>query len=112
MQFIRKNLLSIGVTVVVAVAAALVFSFSGNDGAVLESTQESGLGSPVSRELLVVLGDLRTVTLTDTLFADPAFENLVDFGVAIPLQPVGRRNPFAPLGAKSQAAAAGTTQGQ
>lgn len=101
MQFFLKNKLALGIVAAVVLSAALYFSFSGKDeGALLESTGTGGLGSPVSRELLVILGDLRTVTLGDTLFADPSFRNLVDFGVTIPLSPVGRRNPFAPLGSK------------
>ena len=98
MQFLLKNKLSIGIGIaaVVAVLSYVVF-FGKEEGALLESTQTNGLGSPVSRELLIVLGDLRMVTLDSSLFADPSFKGLVDFGVAIPLQPVGRRNPFAPL---------------
>jgi hypothetical protein len=51
----------------------------------------------VSQELLATLGKLHSITLDDSIFKDPAFATLTDFGVTIPSQPVGRRNPFEPI---------------
>ena len=53
-----------------------------------------------SQELLLTLGNLRSITLDPTLFTNPLFVSLSDFGVTIPPQPSGRRNPFAPVGAQ------------
>lgn len=60
--------------------------------------------SPVSQELIATLGKLHTITLDQTVFSDPVFVSLNDFGVTIPPEATGRRNPFAPVGA-----ATGTT---
>lgn len=51
----------------------------------------------VSRDLIATLNSLNTIRLDETLFSDPVFISLSDFGVIIPAQPIGRRNPFAPI---------------
>lgn len=51
----------------------------------------------VSRELVITLSNLNTIRLDDSIFKDPVFLSLSDFGVQIPLQNVGRYNPFAPF---------------
>lgn len=53
--------------------------------------------SPLSGDLLAVLGSLNTIVLDESIFDDPVFESLTDFGVTIPSQATGRRNPFAPF---------------
>ena len=57
------------------------------------------------QDLLAALALLRTIRLDTSLFADPLFKSLSDWGKKIPPQPTGRRNPFAPLGAKPAAPA-------
>lgn len=59
------------------------------------STGAPGGGSSGLVETLLAL---RTVTLSGSIFSDPAFQNLKDFSVAIVPEPVGRPDPFAPLG--------------
>jgi hypothetical protein len=54
--------------------------------------------SPASQELLTMLGNLHSLELNPAVFQDPLFTSLSDFGVTIPSQPTGRRNPFAPPG--------------
>ncbi len=63
---------------------------------------EASGGDPIEaiigRELLISLEKMKTINLDTTFFSDPAFTNLEDFTVEIPKQPIGRRNPFAPIG--------------
>lgn len=65
----------------------------------------SPLDSALGRELLSALAELKTTRLDTSIFEDPVFKSLEDFGVIIAPLPVGRRNPFAPFeeeaGAKS-----------
>lgn len=61
----------------------------------LSSTTEEA--SPVSQEILTTLGQLHTLRLDPAVFSDPVFLSLTDFGVTIPPQNAGRRNPFAPV---------------
>ena len=57
-------------------------------------TQTNGADSDVVSTLL----QLRAVSLSGTIFSEPAFMSLLDFGSQIVPEPVGRPNPFAPLG--------------
>ena len=116
-HFNKKTLLIIGVAFV-AVAALLFFLFGGqseapSDG--LSSVEDSPLVDTLGRDLLTLLSRLTTTELNTSLFSDPLFVGLRDFGVAIAPQPVGRRNPFADFGAgvsvlKSGTKAAGGTK--
>lgn len=68
----------------------------------LTTVTPTGSGSPTQQsadqELVATLLTLRAVTLSGTIFDDPAFMSLRDFGTTIVAEPVGRPNPFAPLG--------------
>jgi hypothetical protein len=57
-------------------------------------------------DIVSTLLELRAVSLSGTIFSDPAFLQLQDFGKAIVPEPVGRPNPFAPLPGQAAAAAA------
>jgi hypothetical protein len=58
--------------------------------------------SPVTQELLTTLANLRKIELNKSIFTDPVFVSLNDFGVVIPKEPIGRRNPFLPFTGVSQ----------
>lgn len=75
-------------------------------------------GSPtedtVDRDLVETLLTLRAITLSGTIFSDPSFKALQDFGTTIVPEPVGRDNPFAPINngqTQIQTQAAGAAQG-
>lgn len=101
MNLIRNNkAFSVILGLVVLLGAGYLLFSGGSDPAgnsLLTSNAVSG-PSAASRELLVTLSDLKTVRLDAAIFSDPLFQSLKDFGVQIPLQPTGRRNPFAPIG--------------
>jgi hypothetical protein len=88
----NKGLAAIVIIAVLGVGGYFAYKSSSSD-ALLTSAGPTAT-SQVSRELLLTIGDLKTITL---VFSDQAFRSLVDFRVEIPLQPVGRDNPFAPL---------------
>lgn len=72
----------------------------GSSSSVQEGLVTETFTSPASsaeRDLVATLLQLRTVTLDGTVFSDPAFQSLRDFGSQIVPEPVGRPNPFAPL---------------
>lgn len=60
--------------------------------------------------LVETLLALRAVKLDGTIFTEPAFLQLQDYSTQIVPEPVGRANPFAPLGA-SAAPTASSTKG-
>ena len=57
-----------------------------------------------------VLLRLRAIRLDSAIFSEPAFTALKDFSVEIVPEPVGRPNPFAPLGRDVQPTSS-TTKG-
>lgn len=112
-ELINKNRQVIGAIVIAALALIYYFFFyaPGASSPTLTSTS-AGDGSPASQELLITLSNLHTIKLDETFFQDPVFVSLSDYGVTIPAQPVGRRNPFEALfitSAQAQASASSTT---
>lgn len=52
----------------------------------------------VDQDLIALLTTLKSIRLDTAIFSDPAFQSLQDFSQALVPEPVGRPNPFAPLG--------------
>lgn len=63
----------------------------------ISEVRVSPLDATLGRELLAALATLKSTKLDTSIFDDPVFMSLTDFGVEISAQPVGRRNPFAPF---------------
>jgi hypothetical protein len=102
MNWIKQHfLLFIGVIVVLCAIVFYVMSSSAPAAPILVTSGSTGSPSSDSsdQELVSTLLALRAVTLSGTIFQDPAFVSLVDFSTPIVPEPVGRDNPFAPLGA-------------
>ena len=56
----------------------------------------------VDGDLLKTLGKLKKLQLDDSVFSDPVWQSLRDFGRTLSSEPKGRVNPFAPLSASGQ----------
>lgn len=102
MQWIKEHKLIVGLIVTI-VFVGMWFALSGSDAPepLLSEDVATTPGSPTAdsadKQLVGTLLTLRAVTLTGTIFADPAFMSLQDFGTTIVPEPIGRANPFAPL---------------
>jgi hypothetical protein len=83
----------------VIIAAGYAYFSGGDEGDILVSSNPSGTVTEAGRELLQLGATLRAIELDDSIFSDPAFQSLEDFGQELTPEPVGRQNPFAPLGA-------------
>jgi hypothetical protein len=104
MQWIKQHfLVFIGVIVVLCAVIFYVMSSSAPAAPILTSSGTTGSPSTDSsdQQLVSTLLALRAVTLSGTIFQDPAFISLVDFSTPIVPEPVGRDNPFAPLQAST-----------
>lgn len=108
MDFLKNKYVSGGVVAVVVLGLAYYVWTSTGSSDLL--TTADATTSPVSQELLLTLGRLRTIKLDAAIFTDPTFTSLTDFGVTIPPEASGRRNPFAPVGTGGTVPAATTTQ--
>ncbi|MEN9405257.1 MAG: hypothetical protein RLY47_216 [Candidatus Parcubacteria bacterium] len=93
---LKKILIAVGILLVVFVAYRMFFASEPEEP--LSSETVSGL--PVEDgDLLSLLLQLKSLKLSDELLADPTFVTLQDFTVELAPEPVGRRNPFAVIGA-------------
>jgi hypothetical protein len=91
----------------VVVAGVVWYSFMRDRSENLLETSDLTVATEADSDIVNVLLELRAVTLSGTIFSDPAFVRLKDFGREIVPEPVGRANPFAPLPGAA-AASAGT----
>ena len=72
-------------------------SSSDTSGSLLEVISPTG-ASVVENDILEMLRQLQTIELDGTIFASPAFTTLRDFSVELTDEPIGRSNPFVPVG--------------
>lgn len=108
MDWIKKHMTIVLVLVAVIVGGVWYgMSGGGVDNGSLLTTETVDSGSPsedtADRDLVETLLTLRAINLSGTIFNDPAFKALQDFGVSIVPEPVGRPNPFAPLSRQAPA---------
>lgn len=96
MSGLLKNTKLVGGIVALILLALVGYWYLGSSSAPQASVTQ--VSSPASQDLLLMLSNLHSLTLNPALFSDPLFTSLSDFGVTIPAQPTGRRNPFAPPG--------------
>lgn len=95
--FANKMLLLV-VGVIVAFGLWYGLSSPSSDTSLLDTTTDTAATDPASQEVLETLLALRAISLDGTIFQNPAFQSLQDFSTEIVPEPVGRQNPFAPLG--------------
>lgn len=98
MTFIREHKMIVSV-VALLVALFAWYGFSGSKGEapLLAAQGPAAVSTAAERNLVETLIALRAITLSGTIFSDPAFLSLQDFGTQIVPEPMGRRDPFAPL---------------
>jgi len=97
-----KMYILLGAAVVIALGAWYVLSEPPQ-----EELTTTSVESGVDKDLVSTLLQLRTVSLTGTIFSDPAFQSLQDFGTQIIPEPVGRPNPFTPASYRSTSTSSG-----
>lgn len=98
LDMIKNNKLAVGVlAVLVAIGAWYFLGDSGSGEPVLVTEDLSTPSAQAERDLVATLLQLRSVSLDGTIFNDPVFQSLKDFGSQIVPEPVGRENPFAPF---------------
>lgn len=91
-----KNIAIIGALVIAALVVYVLF-FMPKEEPVL-SGAPAAASAAVDQDLVAILFELNAITLNDDIFSDQIFRSLVDFGQELVPEPVGRVNPFAPLG--------------
>ncbi len=101
MNFLKGNTKNILLALILLAASFYLYSYffvgSGDTSDVLTVTTPDGGDTVLAADLLLVLADLRTLTLDDSIFTDPVFQSLKNFRVELSPEPIGRDNPFAPI---------------
>jgi len=95
--FIKHKLAAAAVVLVVTAVAWYMLSGSEEPNAVLVTETAQHI-PPEAQDLLDSLRALQAVTLQSPVFSNPSFHLLKDFTTPIVPEPIGRSNPFAPLG--------------
>jgi hypothetical protein len=107
MEIFLKNKIILAVAALAIVAGLWYGLFGGPSSAPALTTENpSGVVSEENKDIVTSLLQLRSVTLSGTIFTSQVFKGLKDFSTDIRQEPVGRADPFAPLGTRSDTAAA------
>lgn len=91
-----KGIIIGGVLVIAGFIAYSYFFTGGSQQALTVETPSSN--AAVDADLITLLTTLKSIKLDAAIFSDPAFQSLQDFSQALVPEPIGRVNPFAPLG--------------
>ncbi len=94
-----QQVITIGLVVIAGFVAYSVFFKPTNENALTAQTVDPSK-TAVEQELIALLIELRSIKLDTAVFGDERFKALQDFSQQIVQEPIGRENPFAPLGQK------------
>ena len=99
MPKINKNLALIIGLVIVIIAGYFTFTRTPSVDTELSTIEGQAADSAVGQELVIELNRLKALrNINTSIFADPIFSSLIDFTQKVEAQPLGRVNPFAPIG--------------
>ena len=111
MDFISRHKM---ILILLALAVAGFFWYSSSSqapGSILTKDNAELRGNSADKTLVETLLTLRAVSLSGTIFSDPSFRRLKDFGTPITLEPACRTDPFAPLSASAAPQVPARSQG-
>lgn len=74
------------------------YFFTGTTQQGLAVTPTAGAGVTVDQDLIALLTTLKSIKLNADIFSGQSFRSLQDYSQALVPEPIGRTNPFAPLG--------------
>ena len=107
MDFLKKHKVEeIGAVALLLLGYVYFAYFASSSSPTLTSSDQS---VTLSQNLLVTLQNLHTIRLDNSVFTDPMFQSLTDFGVTIPPENVGRANPFVPISSSGNIPASNAT---
>lgn len=104
-----RKIVLIGIAIFVALIIWYGFMRSNEPAPLLTSDDVVETEGQADSDVVASLLALRAISLAGTIFEDPAFRRLQDFGNEVTPEPVGRSNPFAPLGADGAASTSTST---
>ncbi len=97
-NFLQNNK-NIIITIIIFVIGFYVFKYFKNTTSPTESLDTSVVSA--GKDVVDLSNSIKTATLNNSLFSIPAYKALQDFSTEIMSQPMGRTNPFSPIGSES-----------
>ncbi len=104
----KKNILIAIVLLGIGIAGFMIFGKSDSQTSILVS--QNANANNIGAEILTALNQLDSLKLDESVFEDGSFKTLINFSKPIQSQPVGRNNPFAPVGKSGSATSTKTTR--
>lgn len=109
MDYISQHkLLSLLIVVVLIAAAWWGFTQSSGPAPVLSTDNLGNATDTQDAQIVTTLLQLQAVNLNGAVLTDPGFLALQDFTTQVISEPLGRTNPFAPLGASASGTSSST----
>lgn len=98
----KKTLLITGGVVLVLIIILWMMFSGGGSGTATDNVPLTEVASDpveliIGREMLAALDKMKATKLDTSFLDNEVYNSLQDFSVEIPKQPIGRRDPFAPL---------------
>lgn len=103
-----KTIIIVVILVAAAIAGYLGFSGTSDSALVMVPTEAQG-SIAGGDDIAALLAQLNNLKIDNSLFEALEYKVLVDYTVEVPAIPVGRVNPFAPLGSAARTTAATST---
>jgi hypothetical protein len=104
--FHSKGTIAVIVIVIILVIAYFYYeggSSTGSSSLLVSQSSDQSIGAAE----LNLLNQIQSLKIDTSLFKDPGYQNLEDYSVTIPSEPVGRPNPFLPY--PGEAVSSGTS---
>jgi hypothetical protein len=105
-----RNKLFIVVIVIIVAAIAWYGLASSAAPAPTGALTSAGADTSGDSQIVSTLLTLQAITLSGTIFTDPAYPTLKDFTTAIVPVPAGRPDPFAPISVSAAPSASGAAK--
>ena len=99
MKNLFQNNKNIIITIILFIVAFGVFKYFQNSDTTTAPIDSSVLSA--GKDVVDLSNSIQSATLDKTLFTIPAYRALQDFSTDIASQPIGRKNPFSPIGIES-----------
>jgi hypothetical protein len=99
MKAFNSNTIFLAIASIVVAGGLYWYFFMGSDAASGSLSADSP-SSGAQAKFEILIGQLGPISFDTAVLSDPRFLSLVDLSTPIEEEPIGRRDPFAPLSAE------------
>jgi len=97
-----KNIIIVGVIIALALIAYSFLKPDPTAESLLATTQRADSAQVLGDEITSAISQINSLKLDRSVFDDPIVKKLIDHSKPIISEPVGRQNPFAPIGSSDK----------